>query len=1150
MRERPPAYGGAAAAALVAIALALPGSAHALGLIEPERLTVGGSDQYRGDLSPDGRALYYMSNQNSTTELWTLDLDTGAARLLFDNDADVADPRVSPDGSSVLFLTYRNDALGDVCLRTLATGQVRCLTDSSSAEAYAFWFPDGGSVGHLSRTGINTDFELLRHDLASGRRRSLLSANLSNPTVSPDGRWLAYVPLARSAPSVGVNFSAQAKASLQLRELEGDERIELRFALPGKSGFPAFSRDGHHLYFSQYLNDTNFDGAIDGDDNSVIFRVPMDPDTLRAGTAVAEQLTSALWNCQYPAPATDRLVVTCSHDGSLDVYTLPLGGSLPAEWTGERLRKELEVARNHWNKLLILGRMLSGAAPPQRLGIHRHMSVLHAELREYESAEFYCELVTNEAPPDSGAHAWAAAMHELIAFRRAEIYLNRGLLTERFVAEQRQRLERLQAMASGPAVSLARVARAEILAVLGELGPAEAELALVDPAAEGDPLVLRLYAQRAHQLYRLLGHRERLAQTLLALAGHPALSPLQRYRYAQGLVQQLGHGRSLARRRGLVKEWRTRAQDVPEAALLLEVEEALLTLGAQPVDAVRKQVFGAYRRNKEPEARKALVAATLQRALRTDEEFLLYQFANTWVSYVDRNHPERRYAERIYRDTVLERAYGELQRGNTSDARGYFYGCTMQTDALEAHVGFVEGRIAEGKRAALDKDYARRFPERPAHPILRFVRAYLAARDLSPEQPAATFNPALKAALRNVRAAARGLPANLHVNLLWAHLEHLRFLRSGSAASSSTAHNKYLLALDLARRRPRLRATVQHALGLLAAATGNHRIAASHLWERQRLPFDEPLTHLALLLSLSRSQTHIEDYKAAAATAQQALELTAAHADLRRFRLMALERKALAEHLGGDPEAALATYATLAPLVQATSADPAGPAAELARRNLLKLHLGQGAAALAAGQPDVARRHLHAALAVADDPAGLPAPSAKAPGQHLRARVRPTPSDYRRILHGLLAQAETAAGNTAAADTSLSTRLALLEQRHKRTEDATVLLDIARTHHQRAALAHAGGDHERALEHLTAGLVAADRHASETGSEMNEAQVRLLLSAAELRLDGGVASDKYSFDLPKRLLTLHRVMCKRPNPLRAAERFQVGMYWALVRLGG
>ena len=81
---------------------------------------------------------------------------------------------------------------------------------------------------------------------------------------------------------------------------------------------------------------------------------------------------------------------------------------------------------------------------------------------------------------------------------------------------------------------------------------------------------------------------------------------------------------------------------------------------------------------------------------------LLYEFADSWVSYVPRERAERRYAERLYRDAVLERAYVEAARGAIGDARGHFYGVTLQTESLEAHAGFIEMRIAEGKDPATD----------------------------------------------------------------------------------------------------------------------------------------------------------------------------------------------------------------------------------------------------------------------------------------------------------------------------------------------------------------------------------------------------------------------------------------------------------------
>src|SRR6185437_152732 len=132
---------------------------------------------------------------------------------------------------------------------------------------------------------------------------------------------------------------------LRLQSLDGSGLAKVSFDLPGASAFPAFSADGKWLYFTQFLNDTNVDGVIDGNDNGVVFRAPLEQG--RVDAARAEQLTSAEWNCQYPAPAAKELVVTCLFEGpKLHVYSLPLDGAVPPAWPRERLDDELTAARS------------------------------------------------------------------------------------------------------------------------------------------------------------------------------------------------------------------------------------------------------------------------------------------------------------------------------------------------------------------------------------------------------------------------------------------------------------------------------------------------------------------------------------------------------------------------------------------------------------------------------------------------------------------------------------------------------------------------------------------------------------------------------------------------------------------------------------
>src|SRR5262249_60162123 len=100
----------------------------------------------------------------------------------------------------------------------------------------------------------------------------LASGNVSSPSFSPDGRWLAYIPVERGSRDVGPSFLARTGGAIEIVRLDGrGEGRRATVDLPGTSAFPGFSVDGEGLYFTQFLNDTNLDGTIDGHDNRLPF---------------------------------------------------------------------------------------------------------------------------------------------------------------------------------------------------------------------------------------------------------------------------------------------------------------------------------------------------------------------------------------------------------------------------------------------------------------------------------------------------------------------------------------------------------------------------------------------------------------------------------------------------------------------------------------------------------------------------------------------------------------------------------------------------------------------------------------------------------------------------------------------------------------
>jgi Tol biopolymer transport system component len=168
----------------------------------------------------------------------------GIPTLLFDEIADVSWPRPSPDGKQLLYISYQTDAAGDVCLRSLGerAGERRCLTDERSAELQAIWLPDG-DIAVVTRSGLHGDFELRRLSRDGKRGEVLVRGNLSSPTVSPDGKWVAYVPVLRGSRDVGPSFLARAGGGIVIAGLgagaaEGSGDLDL----PGGQRLPLVLR--------------------------------------------------------------------------------------------------------------------------------------------------------------------------------------------------------------------------------------------------------------------------------------------------------------------------------------------------------------------------------------------------------------------------------------------------------------------------------------------------------------------------------------------------------------------------------------------------------------------------------------------------------------------------------------------------------------------------------------------------------------------------------------------------------------------------------------------------------------------------------------------------------------------------------------------
>jgi hypothetical protein len=1090
-------------------------------LQRPRRLTVGVADDLLGQLGPDGKTLYFVSNRDTTNQLFVQSLVDGRAHPLFDDGADVTWPRVSPDGRSLLYISFRESASGQLCVRRLPAGDARmCLPDRSAA-LQAEWI-DAQRIALISRQSIEGDLRILEVTIgATLAARPMLDRNMTSPTVSPDGRWLVYVPVARTVKTVGPAFAAHAAQALEaipVASAASATPAKIVLPLPGQTGQPVFARDGRSLYVVQFFTDTNRDGAIDAGDHGVLFRVPLAFDSGVPVAGAPEQLTETSWNCEYPSPFVDRLIATCSQDASLDVYSLSLDGEVPASWTLPQLVNAIDDADTRVEEQLLMSRRLARETTPagRRLAMLA-LVMAHLAREEFVAAGYYVDQL--DTLRDASTTGISGPLRMLVEQRRADRRREQGRLTDAFRHDAKGRLDLLRADAAGSpmAEDLVHLARSEIFGSLGDLGSARKELEAVTVDETTPAPIVEATYERLDALYRQLDDREALVAACRQLAANTALRPDEQLRYARATVRAMVRGLSypeadarLARERAGV------ADREAELGFAIDLARDVLAIrDAHAPQAVGEALLALYAAQTRPGRRRALVVEAVQRADDVDADDILDALVQRDIHDVPRGTHERGEAEDVYERLILARAYERVGARKLEAARDDFDAVTEQTGSLEAVAGAIDMRLKLGEApAAIGARYARASPAR-AH----FAKAYLDARQL-PKLEGDAHARAAAEALSALEASWPDLEEERVAQALFGALLHEEYLQTGDLGAAERANAHYLVALELSGDSARLRAMILGELGLLHTDVGNYRIALGYLLERDKLPYTDNAEGLDVLLSKAQALLHVGREAEAAAAGEAALAMIARNPALAPYRPMALDWTALDSLAAGRFARALALYDEEVPRVDAAG----GPGAE---RNRLVVRISRAAAAVGAKQPS-------RALADLDDvDRRLAEPQSASTLLWPHATAEHVIRAYRLIAAGLRANATGQLGQLDAEAQAAEARRTILAAQLDDANRAEVERDAMLAEAQLALVAGQRRDAATAGAWLGRALTRADDLRARASGVSDRDQLDVLWLAAELS-----ASMKAPLvpDLPRRLdAALSEMRARRDPALRSYQ---------------
>lgn len=186
--------------------------------------------------APDGKSVYFSSTRAGTLAIWQVPLEGGPAIRVTNGAGPEGHPRLSSDGKKLTYTTFARDRDLLILQRQTATSHViRTVRDETLPALSA----DGRTLAYLTNKW-GTATELWVQPIVQGEPigtpQRLTDYGVSQPTFSPDGRWIAFHRAWNGARDIWVIPSAGGTAT----RLTDDPAADIH---------PSWSPDGQTVAF-------------------------------------------------------------------------------------------------------------------------------------------------------------------------------------------------------------------------------------------------------------------------------------------------------------------------------------------------------------------------------------------------------------------------------------------------------------------------------------------------------------------------------------------------------------------------------------------------------------------------------------------------------------------------------------------------------------------------------------------------------------------------------------------------------------------------------------------------------------------------------------------------------------------------------------